>query len=353
MSRAMLGRLNAILNPWLGRLAGLPIAGLINLAMRMTRKQAGLAIVYHAIEEYPSGCERLVPAAPASLVRRELRHLRRHYNLVPVHSFHTSIANRTRGGRFPVCVTFDDDLAEHATTALPILRDEGIRATFFLCGMSLEGGRSFWWERLQRAVDAGVKLDHLAELLPSQRPGRLDGPVSIHRIAARARDLGPQQSKQFSDRLSPFAGSDPPDAGLSASDVREIVRHGHAIGFHTRDHLDLTKLSEGDLRAALTSGRAALDEVAGQAIDAIAFPYGLADARVAARARKSGYILGFTADRCLAQKTSDPLLAGRLVADSIKSLGEFTLIIAGTFLLGPGCPTGTGNSPSPATPHRG
>ena len=55
-------------------------------------------------------------------------------HVVPAEELQAAVAERQRGQRFPVCLTFDDDLSQHVDCAMPILRDTGVPATFFLCG---------------------------------------------------------------------------------------------------------------------------------------------------------------------------------------------------------------------------
>jgi len=58
----------------------------------------------------------------------------------------------------------------------------------------------------------------------------------------------------------------------------------------------LTALSDAALEAELALSRDLLRQVSGQAVDAVAFPWGLSDQRVAGAARRVGYRLGFGAD---------------------------------------------------------
>ena len=107
-----------------------------------------------------------------------------------------AIRSRRRGERFPVAITFDDDLPEHVHEALPALRAAGVKATFFLNGASLDAPHAFWWEDLQRAVDGRLiaELPHIdASDAIARRPRALielsgRSRVSPHRTADRRRD---------------------------------------------------------------------------------------------------------------------------------------------------------------------
>ena len=54
-----------------------------------------------------------------------------------------------------VAVTFDDGYRDNFTTAIPILKQMGVPATFFISGDGALDGESFWWERL----DSSLRID--------------------------------------------------------------------------------------------------------------------------------------------------------------------------------------------------
>ncbi len=147
------------------RLAGSPPGRLARYALlRLSGRRAGLALVYHKLGDPPGDPRReLVPALSPRLFEAQLGHLARLYRVVPCRELQEAVAARRRGQRFPVAITFDDDLASHAGHALPALRAAGLPATFFLSGASLESPHRFWWERLQAAVDGGRDVSVLAE----------------------------------------------------------------------------------------------------------------------------------------------------------------------------------------------
>src|ERR1043165_2875263 len=101
---------------------------------------------------------------------------------------------------------------------MPLLRGAGVPATFFVCGASLEAPFEFWWERLQRAADAGL----------------MTGTEPIHAVASRIQQSPPKERDREAERLQQLVGPDRPDAGMRAGDVRALAAAGFEIGFHTR-----------------------------------------------------------------------------------------------------------------------
>jgi peptidoglycan/xylan/chitin deacetylase (PgdA/CDA1 family) len=315
------------------RFVGPWAAPLINLGLRLAAMKAGVALVYHTIDTRQGDpSHELVPAIERSRFARQIRHLRDLYDVVAVEDFPAAVADRRRGQRFPVCLTFDDDCKQHVEHALPLLRAEKLPATFFLGGAGLVRPRSAWWERLQRAFDLGCSADEIKELLPAPATATRDFvPLDIHGIGEAIERLRPSDRDEVADRLLGLCGPDPHDAGLVAEAVATLVEAGYAIGFHTRRHDTLTQLNDVELDQALTEGRAELADIAGRSIDTLAYPHGYADLRVAEAAKRAGFRLGFTTTRCASTPNADPMLLGRV--DPISdSLGAFALGIIRTLL---------------------
>jgi peptidoglycan/xylan/chitin deacetylase (PgdA/CDA1 family) len=278
---------------------------------RLTARKLGLAVVYHAVGPVPGAPSReLVPALHARLFEEQVRDLKRRYRLVRAAALPAAARSRRRGQRFPLAITLDDDLASHAEEAAPILRRHRIPATFFLTGATLRGPRTFWWERLQAALDRGLGLDDPL-LAPVRAHLRARGAPTIHEIGEGVRMLPAAERDALSVALLRRIGGEAHGAGLRAAQVRALAADGFEVAFHTLRHDSLPELDDEALARGLTAGRAALAEVAGRLPATIAYPHGRADARVAAAARRAGFQAGFTTDPHPFRAGADPLLIGR------------------------------------------
>jgi peptidoglycan/xylan/chitin deacetylase (PgdA/CDA1 family) len=288
------------------------IARALELALRLSARRAGLVLVYHALSEDRAAADKEVDRAHhTALFEAQLRHVGRRYRLVPARELLGAVRARRRGERFPLALTFDDDLPTHVRTALPALREAGAPATFFLCGASLERPYTFWWERLQRAVDGGLDLTHV-----------LGGQLEPRALALRIEEETPSRRKEIGDELGRLLGEDPPESGMRAADVRALADAGFEIGFHTLRHDRLPSLSDASLEAALSDGRNALEVAAGRRLTLIAYPHGRADQRVADAARAAGFELGFTGAGDAVTARSDALLLSR-IEPSFTDLASF------------------------------
>ncbi len=247
------------------------------LLLRLSGRKAGVALMYHSVEHRAGDpALELVPPHHAEIFEAQVRHVSRHYRVVHASELQAAAAARRRGERFPVAITFDDDLACHSEIALPILVRHGATATFFLSGASLERPFAFWYERLQRASDQ--RVDGLATLVLGDDA---DGQASLHDLALAIEELHPDERDAVAARLGKAVGPDPPETGIRAEQVRALAEAGMTVGFHTVRHDALALLDDDRLAAALVDGREALAEAAGHEVDVIGYPHGRADARVA------------------------------------------------------------------------
>ena len=273
-------------------------AGILRRLAERRPGAAGIVLVYHRI------------GAPATLdtpvgeqvFLRQLRHLVDAYRVVAPRDVVDAARDRRRGDRFPVAITFDDDVESHARVAAPALRAHGVPAAFFLTGRTLDGPAPFWWDDLERIV----RHDGVAPELPGV------GPSGIREAARAIEALAPAERDAVSAELRRVA---PPggDHGLASADVRGLARD-FEIGFHTRTHDPPATVPEAALPSLVQEGRDAVAAAAGTEIVSFAYPHGRADERAATAVRNAGYERAYTGAATPVLADADPLLVPRYEA---------------------------------------
>lgn len=268
----------------------------IDVATRLTSRRAGLALVYHRIGE-PPGDRRyeIVPALGLEAFEEQLKTLRGRYRVVPASELPRAVQTRRRGERFPVALTFDDDLTSHARIAAPVLKRLSLPATFFLNGaFGSDATSAFWWEGLQRAVDEqALSPAALPEIDPADVTAALERrPGAIRRLAATVEHAEPARRAAIAERLRE-AGRPGLDREFGPADVRSLTADRFEIGFHTLEHALLLLLDDAEVRRALTEGRDELAGEVGRPVTVLAYPHGKTDDRIGAAAREAGYALAY------------------------------------------------------------
>jgi peptidoglycan/xylan/chitin deacetylase (PgdA/CDA1 family) len=300
-------------------------AALLRVVVRLRFRDRGVVLCYHVVEHrdgLPGPA--LVPTMSPEAFDAQLRHLARAYRPVPTGELRRHVATRRRGRRIPVAITFDDDHQSNLSGAAPVLRRRRIPATFFLTGSSLDGPHEFWWQTLQRAIDAvgledvertaGRPLRDIVAGLTAGTPGE--------REAAAAAFL-PEGSRAV-----------PPSTGLRRHEVAALATDGLDVGFHTRDHPSLPLLDDGALEEAALRGREELEAILGRPLREFAYPYGHHDERVVRVAAAAGFEAAYTTRQRAVTATSPALEIGRLEPGDVPP-GRFAWLVVKTLLTGP------------------
>lgn len=220
-------------------------SGLARLARAVLVRRGRFVLTLHGVarRRYAS----LPPEAQPSFCRDDLRQL-----LVWLGGHFRFLGpEELLAGEGPgVLLTFDDGFANHAEVALPLLREHGAPAVFFVTTQHVEDPRD-WLPATRRTAAA--------------KPG-----------TEVAHDLYDGMSR---DQLR-VAAADP------------LV----TIGSHTLRHPFLTRLDDAELRRELDASKSFLEQAAGRIVDLLAYPTGDYDRRVAQAARAAGYRAAFAED---------------------------------------------------------
>jgi peptidoglycan/xylan/chitin deacetylase (PgdA/CDA1 family) len=194
-------------------------------------------------------------------------------------------------------ITFDDDYPQHVEYALPVLKDLGMPATFFLSGRALNGLGAHWWEYLEDLA-AAEDIAAIARALGLRATTANDVLLACEgnpAIQARVPALLPTSARRPLD-----------SAGILA-----LVSAGMTIGFHTLEHPVLTTLGDDQLAATLLTGREDLAALVGEPVSLLAYPHGKADSRVARAACSAGYRAAWTGHPRPFAPGANPYLLGR------------------------------------------
>lgn len=221
-------------------------------------------------------------AVTARHFREHLLYLKARYDLVTLDE---GLRRLARGGaRRPMaCVTFDDGYRDNLLLALPILLEEGCRATLFPTLEAIEEGRAPWTHRLAAGLivlaEAGVPAG-ASETLRRFGAGThgLDGAARRRRIAdvvAQAKRGPAAEASRLADEAERLAGpAAARPAMMTADDLRAWAAAGMEVGSHTHRHPILARLEPAERRADLLASRLGLERILGRPVRHLAYPNG-------------------------------------------------------------------------------
>jgi peptidoglycan/xylan/chitin deacetylase (PgdA/CDA1 family) len=256
----------------------------------------GLAVLtYHGV--LPQGYEPVDAALDGNLIsagmlRRQLRLLKAHYNVI---SPDDALAWREGRRDLPpraVLLTCDDGLLNCLTDMLPVLQGEGMTCLFFVTGASTGESRiMLWYEELLllflRAPAGHFEVSREGIVvrgeLGSRERRRGIWWNSVNRLSQvdegkRISFLGAVRI-QFG--LEAERGFEPENTVssrrfglLMCGELRELASSGMTIGAHTISHPMLSQLPIESAYAEITESRRRLESALQQRVWAFAYPFG-------------------------------------------------------------------------------
>lgn len=183
-----------------------------NWVLRLRKKPIVVFVYFHDI-----------PPETIRCFKTNLHFLKRSTNVVSLDDF---FSGRLSYEKINVVITFDDGYKSWATDAVPILKEMGMPATFFVSsgfiGLSKESESEFMRAKL------------FLKLSPESITG-----------------------------------------GLNFEDVRKFVEEGFTVGGHSVNHYNLAELRDSErLRYEIAEDKMRLEKIVGRKIEYFAYPFG-------------------------------------------------------------------------------
>jgi peptidoglycan/xylan/chitin deacetylase (PgdA/CDA1 family) len=226
-------------------------------------------LMYHQVDPRPAATFQKYVVAPRAF-GLQMRWLSvAGYSPITLDALHESRTGQAPLPARPVVITFDDGFQGCVDHAVPILRQLGFPAVFYLVA-GLVGDRSRW--------------------LPAER------------------------------------GVEFPLFGWTAA--RELAAEGFTLGAHSLTHPRLASLRPEHSRAELVESKAILEDRLGLAVDHLAYPYGSYDERVREQAMETGYRTACSVRIGLSDPTDDLHALHRVPILGTESLVSFATRVA-------------------------
>jgi peptidoglycan/xylan/chitin deacetylase (PgdA/CDA1 family) len=208
--------------------------------------------------------------------RERMLWVRDWFNVLPLEEAVAALGRGALPAR-ALAITFDDGYADNVSVALPILRELGLHATFFIATGFLEGGRM--WndtviETLRRASGDAIDLSGLGLgkhpiASPQERRQAIDF------LLAQLKYLPLRERQARVDAMATQLSLPlPDDLMMTQGQLRSLADAGMGFGGHTANHPILARLDDIAARREIADGRDALEAIVRQPVKLFAYPNG-------------------------------------------------------------------------------
>jgi len=271
---------------------------------------------------------------------RQCRHLRRHYQPVPMRDIASSLQAGKPLPRNAIAVTVDDGYRDFYEYAAPVLQAYRIPATFFLVSAFIDRLEWLWWDPLLYALERTARRQiQFGDF----------GTVGISSAAEKAAAFGfiTEKLKILPNRrrrgllAELIARLDVPQpretpaefAPISWEEARSLRRQGIEFGAHTRTHPILSRLeTQRELTDEIVSGKERIERELREPVMHFSYPNGEpADFNdtVLKTVRSAGFSTSVTTVRGLNSPGCDPFLLKRIPVDPVMPPEYFAELVAG------------------------
>jgi peptidoglycan/xylan/chitin deacetylase (PgdA/CDA1 family) len=200
----------------------------------------------------------------------------RWFNVLPL----TEAVERLRDGRLPAraaCITFDDGYVDNLEIAAPILKAQGIPATFFVATDFLDGGMMFndrVIEAFRQARGDAFNLSAMGLGTWSLTDARARA-QGVDGVLRQVKYLPYEEREKATQRIAELASAQlDPHPMMTESQVRALADMGFEIGAHTCSHPILLQVPDNRAANEMRVSRARLQAISGQAVRMFAYPNG-------------------------------------------------------------------------------
>lgn len=268
-------------------------------------------LIFHRVLARP---DPLMPGEPTvDTFRQRMDLVRRTFKVLPLGEASERLAAGTLPAR-AACITFDDGYRDNRELALPVLRELGLTATFFVATGYLDGG-IMWNDRVIEAVRQAPEGELDLERIDLGRhaiAGDDDRRNACRRLLGQLKYLDPERREATCVAIAETAQADvPTDLMMTSADVRALHDAGMAIGGHTRGHPILARVSTRAARDEIGGGKETLDALLGEPIRLFAYPNGVPDRDYTPRdvdlVREAGFECAVSTSPGAAARGADPL----------------------------------------------
>jgi peptidoglycan/xylan/chitin deacetylase (PgdA/CDA1 family) len=206
--------------------------------------------------------------------------------------------SRWRGLNIPprplLAITFDDGQRDNFLHARPILREVGIKASFFVPIAAIESNDTLWHDRLAYAVQRMLERNRARVESSARELGiaSQDGSLTPLDFVERVKSLpSGARARYVADMESACGGPARPDwdGMMSWSELRVLSEEGHEIGSHSMSHALLPELDDRALRYEIGESRRIIEQNLGTDVLSFCYPNGDSDGRVVEVVKNAGY----------------------------------------------------------------
>jgi peptidoglycan/xylan/chitin deacetylase (PgdA/CDA1 family) len=277
-------------------------------------------LMYHQVTKRSSDPWSL--AVSPEYFDQQMLYLKKNYDVLPLRELAETI--RKKKIKKPVvAITFDDGFEDNFTTALPILEQYNLPATFFVSTDLVGGDRGYWWDELEELVFHTNELPEILAIkvrdldfqfrflkdrkvnaaLEQQIKGwnceaqpvneRIEVFIRLWRLMQPLSSVEQQSIlRKIRAQIGSLKSNHHQFRVMSVEQLRQLSKKTmYEIGAHTVSHPMLSQHHASFQRSEINESKRIIGQWTGRSTESFAYPYGNFDQHTKEIVRESGFSL--------------------------------------------------------------
>ena len=305
--------------------------GLMMLYRFLHRKEIVILTIHGVMDgRYPSSWEPLRPFLARRKLAEYLGVLSRRYCFVSLMHATEMLQGCRPVQPYSMVLTFDDGYRNNVTHALPILRQFGAPAIFFIPTGFLDHPRPFWFDRLDYAAQHArtegqeLKIGSVRTRLDCSSKETLRESFVGFIRAAQAQDLSDWEFLEEVEKLTvlleeragrsllSIVAEDPWTAIVNWDEINAVISDDISVGSHTVDHMRLGAVDRSTAYDQLHRSKQSIEVRTGSCCRSICYPKGSFCEETVEVAEECGYTCGLTTIEGLNRAGDNPMTLRRI-----------------------------------------
>ncbi len=225
--------------------------------------------------------------------KKRIFYLAKNYNCLSLEEFCEKIINNKSLPNYSAVIYFDDGYLDNLTKALPILKYYKIKATIFITTSCLKDGQAIFPVRLRYFLSKLSKNDlyDFLKIINIQQKNLDDKQEIIDEIVGALKNKKMFEINEIFKHLN-FNRMDNGDLEIMITEKNLLENKNEKFlefGSHSKNHLNLTNLSEDELKEEILESKNKLEDILGKEIKLFSVPSGRINDNVRDYILKTGY----------------------------------------------------------------
>ena len=238
-----------------------------------------------------------------------IKFLKKHYHIISVEEYLTSIENRKKLPRNSMILTFDDGYKEVLDYALPRLGKFKLPAVLFVPTRVIDEGGCFWWDVLYLLCSNSPNIQFDKKDLIAPSVSNYLNKIDSRPSSSRSKEIYdlienllncPEETRlkvvKYIFEIYENMDAKPILAPtvLKWEDVKKLHASQVEIGSHTISHRFLSTVAEQEVRDDLAGSKKKLENVLNSKVRCFAYPGGRYNDKIVEMVEAAGYTCAFT-----------------------------------------------------------